>query len=223
MIKADLFPYEGDLLAANAARGTHGIVYSEWSEEPRSARGRSDRQLLVDLATDAHHLPFRHPHVSLRCSAPVPIARQLGKHQVGFEWSEISRRLKASGLTFHRVGDGWRAALTHYSQGSGDLLPRAAQQALREIEEEVIGRGLRAYEKALALGAAPEQARFLLPQSMECLWVWTGSLLGWAELYRKRSRPDTQMETQEFVKQVADILNVRHPVGWPALLNSYAR
>ena len=80
MIKADLFPYEGDLLAANAARGTHGIAYGEWSEEPRSARGRSDRQLLVDLATDEHQLPFRHPHVSLRCSAPVPIARQLGKH-----------------------------------------------------------------------------------------------------------------------------------------------
>jgi hypothetical protein len=31
------------------------------------------------------------------------------------------------------------------------------------------------------------------------------------------------METQVFVKQVADILNARHPVGWPALLNSYVR
>lgn len=223
MIKADLFPYEGDLLAANAARGTHGVAFDTWSDEPRSARSRGDRQLLVDLATEEHQLPFRHPHVSLRCRAPVPIARQLGKHQVGFEWSEISRRLKIKDLTFHRVNGGWRAALRHYSQGSGDLLPPDKQARLDAIQERNISNALMDYETALDMGVAPEQARFLLPQSMECLWIWTGSLLGWAELYRKRSRPDTQLETQEFVKQVADILNAKHPVGWPALLNSYVR
>ncbi len=216
-LKAEFFPYSGDLLIANAARGTHGLAYDTWSDVPRSPRGRSDPDLLRDLARDGHELPFRHAHVSLRCSAAIPIARQLGKHQVGFEWSEISRRLKTQGLTFHRVGHGWRAALSHYSQGSGDLLPPEKQEVLQKIEEGVITHGILAYEAALEHGAAPEQARFLLPQSMEALWIWTGSLLGWSELYRKRSGQDTQKETRDFVEQVAAIVRERHPVGWPAL------
>jgi thymidylate synthase (FAD) len=219
-IKAETFPYEGDLLAANAARGTHGIAYSEWSEEPRSKRGRSDRQLLMDLATAdpiPHELPFRHPHSSLLCRAPIPIARQLGKSQVGFEWSEISRRLKTNGITFHRVGRGWRRALSHYAQGSGELLPEGKQDVLQALEEGVITYGIRTYEAALEHGVAPEQARFLLPQSMEALWVWTGSLLGWSELYRKRSGQDTQLETRQFVDQVAGVMAEKFPVGWEAL------
>lgn len=222
-IKADIFPYDGDLLIANAARGTHGIAYGEWSDVPRSPRGRSDPDLLHDLGHAdpiAHELPFRHAHVTLRCAAPIPIARQLGKNQVGFDWSETSRRLKTNGLTFHHVGHGWRAALSHYSQGSGELLDPKTQQALAILEDNVIKIGVQAYERALSLGAAPEQARFLLPQSMEVLWVWTGSLLGWSELYRKRSHQDTQKETRDFVDQVAEIMKVKHPVGWEALKRS---
>ncbi len=77
---------------------------------------------------------------------------------------------------------------------------------------------IRDYEEALALGAAAEQARFLLPQSMEVIWVWTGSLLGWAELFLKRSHADTQLETRQFVQGVAEIMREKHPVGWGALM-----
>lgn len=216
-IKAELFPYEGDLLIANAARGTYGTAYETWSDVPRSPRSRSDTDLLRDLARDGHELPFRHARVSLRCSAAVPIARQLGKHQVGFDWSETSRRLKTNGLTFHRVGGQWRMALSHYSQGSGELLNSDKQALLDAIQEQNIENGIRDYEAALNLEAAPEQARLLLPQSMECLWVWSGSLLGWSELYRKRSTQETQKETRDFVDQVAAIMRERHPVGWDAL------
>lgn len=219
-IKADIFPYEGDLLIANAARGTHGTAHDTWSDVARSARSRSDPDLLRDLASASpvpHELPFRHAHVSLRCAAPVPIARQLGKHQVGFEWSETSRRLKTKGFSFHRVAGQWRMALSHYSQGSGDLLPSNVQNFMDELQERNIANGILDYESALNAGVAPEQARLLLPQSMECLWVWTGSLLGWSELYRKRSGPETQKETRDFAEQVAAIMREIHPVGWAAL------
>lgn len=207
-----------DLLVANAARRSFGAGFDTWSNTPRTERGRSDRELVFDLAKQGHLLPFRHPHLIIECDAPIPVARQVGKHQVGLEWSEISRRYKTQGITFYRIGNRWRADVKDRRQGSGELVEPVAQAALVRLEEEVIGRCVAAYEKALRLGASPEQARFLLPQSMEVLWTWTGSLLAFAHLYKQRSHPDTQLETREFANQVADIAYKVFPVAWAALI-----
>lgn len=208
-----------DLLVANAARRSFGAGFDTWSDEPRSERGRSDRQLVFDLAKDGHLLPFRHPKLILECDSPIPVARQLGKHQVGLDWSEISRRYKVKGITFYRIGNRWRADVKDRRQGSGELLPEDKQAQLMRLEEGVISTCICAYEEALALGAAPEQARFLLPQSMEVFWTWTGSLLAFAHLYKQRTHPDTQLETREFAQQVGDIAFKHFPVAWAALIS----
>jgi thymidylate synthase (FAD) len=94
-----------DLLVANAARRSFDNQHTQWTEKPRSRRGRSDPQLVADLARDGHYLPFRHPQITLACTAPLPIARQLGKHQVGFSWSEVSRRYRTKGISLHEIED----------------------------------------------------------------------------------------------------------------------
>lgn len=53
---------------------------------------QADVKLIRYLAREKHVLPFRHPTITLRCKAPLFLARQLGKHQVGMSWSEESRR-----------------------------------------------------------------------------------------------------------------------------------
>lgn len=205
-----------DLRVANVARKSFGAGFDTWSEEPRSARGRSDRELVMSLAAEGHFLPFRHPHLTVECDAPIPVARQLGKHQVGMEWSEISRRYKTKGIEFYRIGDRWRADVKDRRQGSGELLPPEKQTILSQIEEAVITMGINSYEAALEHGASPEQARFLLPQGMIVSWTWTGSLLAFLHLYKQRSHPDAQLETREFADQVADIVYKLWPVSWVA-------
>lgn len=210
-----------DLLVANAARKSFGAGYDVFHTRemgPRKTGQRSDEELIEELAASGHMLPFRHPHVVLDCTVAIPIARQLGKHQVGFEWSEISRRYKVGGITFHYLDGQWRADVKDRRQGSGDLLHRDAQEALQAIQERNVSNALHDYHKAMQLGAAPEQARFLLPQSMEVLWTWTGSLLAWAHLYKMRHHPDTQAETREFARQCAAIIEPLFPVSWAALV-----
>jgi thymidylate synthase (FAD) len=51
-----------------------------------------DEDLISYLARHNHWTPFGHCSVSFRIKAPVFVARQLGKHQVGLVWNEISRR-----------------------------------------------------------------------------------------------------------------------------------
>ena len=51
-----------------------------------------DEKLVKYLATHNHWSPFAHASLQFRIKAPVFVARQLVKHQVGLVWNEISRR-----------------------------------------------------------------------------------------------------------------------------------
>ena len=209
-----------DLLVANAARKSFGADFTEFrtiEDGPRSPRGRSDEQLLLDLVKDGHWLPFRHPHITIACSAALPIARQLGKHQVGLDWSEISRRYKTKDISFTRIEGTWRMDQADRKQGTGELADDMTQRRFKRIQERNITNCIYDYEEALRLGMTPEQARYLLPQSMEAEWTWTGSLLAFAHLYRQRTHADAQMEVVDFAKELSDIIKPLFPVSWKAL------
>lgn len=217
MIEVSYVSHMGtDLLVANAARRSFDNQHTEWTDQPRGRRGRSDTQLVADLARDGHLLPFRHPQITLACTAPLPIARHLGKHQVGFSWSEVSRRYKTKGVTLHCI-EQWRAAPVEKRQGSGAPLDDRTDALLTQVQARIHAECLRAYDYALTLGATPEQARFLLPQSMDVAWTWTGSLLAWAHLVKERSHPDVQSETREFAQACVTIIEPLFPVSWAAL------
>lgn len=209
-----------DLLVANAARKSYGKGFEEFSYTPRSPNGRSDDELINDLARDGHMLPFRHPHITLSCSEALPIARQLGKHQSGLSWSEISRRYKTKGIKFTFLDGTWRFDIEDRHQGSGELMPRELQAKLELIQANNINNCLNDYQDALDLGAAPEQCRYLLPQAMNAEWTWTGSLLSFAHLYKQRNHPDAQTEVKNFAIEVGKIMEELYPISWKALLEN---
>lgn len=209
-----------DLTVVNAARRSHGVLHTTFSWEKKNARSRSDDELIEDLVSGGHFLPFRHPHIELSCAAPLPIARQLGKHQVGMTWSEISRRYKKGGITFHELGRTWRAEPTE-RQGEGLLLPPIHQTKLADIQHRNILRSLEDFDEAIKWSACLEQARFLLPQSMDVLWTWTGSLLAWYHVYHMRNHPDVQKECRDFATLLPQIIGELYPVSWGFLTHTF--
>lgn len=99
-----------DLTVVNAARVSFGKRVQEF-------RPDKDARLLAFLARHKHELPFAHPHVSFHFKAPIFVARQLQKHQIGFVWSEISRRYVKDRPEFH-IPSFWRKAAENVKQGS---------------------------------------------------------------------------------------------------------
>ena len=49
-----------------------------------------DKKLIQYLAKHGHWTPFGHCALSYHIKAPIFIARQLIKHQVGLVWNEVS-------------------------------------------------------------------------------------------------------------------------------------
>jgi thymidylate synthase (FAD) len=81
--------------------------------------GDADTKLIQYLATHGHWSPFAHVTVSMRWKAPIFVARQLVKHQVGLSWNEVSRRyVKAEPELWWP--EKWRKAAENVKQGSSD-------------------------------------------------------------------------------------------------------
>lgn len=121
-MKVDYIDHMGDdLSVVNAAR----VSFDKESEldynEPKSVGylKEADRKLISYLATHGHWSPFAHTSVCFRFKAPIFVARQLVKHQVGLTWNEVSRRyVKAAPELWWP--EKWRKAAENVKQGSSD-------------------------------------------------------------------------------------------------------
>ncbi|QQO91212.1 thymidylate synthase [Yersinia phage PYps16N] len=214
MITATLVDHMGDdLTTVNAARVSYGAESHEMSLR--------DEKLIEFLAKHKHITPFRHAQVTLRCKAPIFIARQLGKHQTGFSWNEVSRRYKdgeaieVECFVPQKVFARPEKLMTQTAQAVEPLVA----EAVSEIFMIANRRAVREYKHLIGLGIAPEQARMVLPQSMMTEWVWTGSLYGWASMYNQRSSEHAQYEVRLFAEEVNKIMSELFPVCWKALTN----
>jgi thymidylate synthase (FAD) len=197
-----------DLTVVNAARVSFGKRTKEW-------RPDKDDRLLRFLARHKHEIPFAHPHVSFHFKAPIFVARQLAKHQVGFVWSEISRRYVTGSPEFYWP-DAWREAAPDKKQGSMATQIRTWPAIMSDYQLVADG-CVEAYEVALEGGLAPELARMILPANLYTEWHWTGSLLGWSRVWGLRVKPDAQQETREVVTMIGETMQELFPVAWNVL------
>ena len=161
-----------------------------------------------------HWVPFAHPHITLRMKAPVPIARQLFKHKIGFSESEESRRYVSHKPEYY-VPDFFRSAAANVKQGSGDKHHENRQWLSEYVN--ACERAISLYENMITDGICPEQARFVLPQGVEVNWVLTGSLYAFANLYNQRSDSHAQKEIQDVAHMIDDIISPLYPISWQAL------
>lgn len=166
-----------------------------------------------------HWTPFGHTAITVYVKAPIFVARQLGKHQVGFVWNEISRRYvdKKPELYWPEV---IREKAKNVKQGSGGPHPTINHgvgtgyyQALKEEVEAMV----ELYEDLLKKGIAPEQARMVLPQNMYTEWYWTGNLYSFANMFVARTDPHTQQETREVSKMIGNVIQPLFSISWKAL------
>jgi len=182
----------GDLTVVNSARVSFDKRASKVKE--------SDQKLIRFLAAHDHWTPFGHVQAQFRIKAPVFVARQLVKHQVGMVWNEVSRRYVDTGPEFH-APEGWRKRAPDKKQGSlnetieNDSLIYNSYWDLMTRSEEL-------YDFMLEKGVAPEQARMILPQSMMTEWIWTGSLVAFARVVKLRSSDDAQYECQQIANRI---------------------
>lgn len=218
-----------DLSVVNAARVSFDKE-SEWElsfEHDRkfgdNVLSDKDAKLISYLAKHNHWSPFAHTSVQLRVKAPIFVARQLVKHQVGGVWNEVSRRYVDSEPEFW-FPEHWRGrpegSIKQGSSGFVEVVPSSSSYGGFWLPYHVMELCLDQYLNMLQQGVAPEQARMVLPQNMMTEWIWTGSLMFWCRVCRERLAPGAQVETREVAEQIAEIVAPLFPVSWAALMGA---
>ena len=197
-----------DLTVVNAAR----VSFNKHHEEVTSG----DEKLIGYLAEHGHWTPFGHPQLQFRISAPIFVARQLVKHQVGLVWNEVSRRYVDYPPTFD-IPVQWRDRPRNRKQGSGITLIQLSDDEIAEINY-IHNASSKMYEHLIDIGVAPEQARAILPQDMITEWYWTGSLAAFARVCTLRLSEDSQDETRQVAQKLSEFIKDLFPISWKYLV-----
>ena len=198
-----------DVTVVNAAR----VSFAKQIEEHRVGLSEKDEKLIKYLAEHEHWSPFAHANLQFRIKAPVFVARQLVKHQVGLVWNEVSRRYVDDEPEFY-IPFMWRKRP-----------PKSIKQgsSKEEIEYDIsneIGILKKLYNDMIEKGIAPEMARMVLPQNMMTEWYWSGSLYAFARVCNLRLKEDTQSETRDVVTHIEQVMRDQFPVSSKYLLDN---
>ena len=205
-----------DLTVVNAARVSFAKE-SEWESIPfgngpiKGHLNEGDEKLIKYLAKHDHWSPFGHCSVQFRIKAPIFVARQLVKHQVGLVWNEVSRRYVDYEPEFY-TPDTWRGKPLNSKQGSDGTVDIDKNEYIIMMEKLQ-----NYYETMLNKGVAPEMARMVLPQSMMTEWYWSGTLYAFARVCELRCALDTQAETRVVADQIDEICAEQFPKSWKYL------
>jgi len=210
-IEVELLDHMGsDLTVANAARVSFHKHHKSLTQ--------GDVGLIRYLAYHNHWTPFGHVQLQFRIKAPVFVARQLVKHQVGLVWNEVSRRYVDEPPEFYNP-ELWRIRAEDKKQGSSDEVLERDSLVFKEYWE-LMTNAAELYERMVQeKNIAPEQARMILPQSMMTEWYWTGSLAAFARVVNLRSTPDAQLECRLVANLIDDKINTLYDLdtSWNAL------
>ena len=193
-----------DLSVVNAARVSFA--------KRKDVLDEKDDKLIKYLALHGDWSPFAHAFLSFRIKAPIFVARQLVKHQVGLSWNEVSRRYVSDKPEFY-IPFMWRKKPEKsIKQGSSD----------EEIEfdiTELIDTCKGTYNYMLEEGIAPEMARMVLPQCMMTEWIWSGSVFAFSRVCNLRSKSNAQAETRMVTHQLSRHMKDHFPICYKYLID----
>ena len=194
-MEVELLSYFGnDLMCVNAARVSYG--------KEKKVFDLSDEKLIKYLVTHKHLAPFRHPQIQYRIKCPIFCERQIFKHSVGITNSSISGRYVDFSDTYYFF-DELRQQSKSSKQGSDGVLDRPDLlekiKAHTEYSSEL-------YKELCDAGVAKEQARSVLPLSLETQFIQTTSLLALLHFFNLRLKSDTQKETRDVATEMLNAL-----------------
>ena len=246
-MKVELVDYMGsDLSVVNSARVSFNKKSKAKSSETKkiSLYGSGeveveipklkerDEKLIRYLARHNHWTPFAHTCITFHIKAPMFVARQLQKHQIGLVWNEVSRRYIKEEPEFY-IPDEWRYQAENVKQGSSDesiktddLDKKIKKEYNNEYDwsddlvltpYEISDDSKLTYKALLDIGICPEQARMVLPQNAYTEWYWTGSLFAYARVCKLRCAKDTQKETRDVANEILSLCSEIYPVSWKYL------
>ena len=165
--------------------------------------------LIKYLIRHKHWSPFEMVSACLEIKTTRDIARQILRHR-SFSFQEFSQRY-AVATDFETREARMQDPVNR--QNSVVTEDTEIQEEWDMIQDNVIELTKAAYNRALDLGIAKEQARAVLPEGLTASTMYVnGTLRSWIHYIELRSENGTQKEHMEIAKEVGRVISKIFPV-----------
>ena len=193
-----------DLTVVNAAQASLDRESQQY--------GPREKAILLKLMSEEHGVPFEHVVMRFKLRLPIFLARQFVKHRVG-SWSEHSARYSEIEPLFYvpQIGDVRRQVGSAMSYTYEVMESPADAQLFNLLLEGANQQTYRAYEYALGIGVAKEQARMVLPVNIYTTVVWTLNARSLFNFLRLRADSHAQAEAQVYAVEMERLATLVMP------------
>ena len=184
---------------------------------PQNQDNENVEGLLRYMVKHQHWSPFEMASAVFEIETTRDIARQILRHR-SFSFQEFSQRyadvslLPAAQLRECRLQD------TKNRQNSLTTDDQSKHGLWAQLQAKASGVALAAYQQALEMGVAKEQARAVLPEGLTPSRMYmSGTLRSWMHYCQLRTQPETQKEHRLIAQAISDELALQVPVVWSAM------
>jgi len=207
-----------EMARVSAPAGTTG----PWQTATREAQSK---RLLKYLIDHKHWSPFEMCHMTVKIVTTRDISRQILRHR-SFSFQEFSQRYQdIKALNTQPIFRECRLQDTKNRQNSIALDNSEKNIDLKHLwyeqQRSVWDTCMTAYNNALQLGIAKEQARALLPEGMTQTQMYmSGSIRSWIHYLQIRTGVETQKEHRNIANEIKKIFQLQMPIIYESLFSS---
>ena len=184
---------------------------------PQNQGNENVEGLLRYMVKHQHWSPFEMASAVFEIETTRDIARQILRHR-SFSFQEFSQRyadvslLPAAQLRECRLQD------TKNRQNSLTTNDQTKHDMWSQVQARVSDVALAAYQQALEMGVAKEQARAVLPEGLTPSRLYmSGTIRSWMHYCQLRTQPETQKEHRVIAQSISDELARHVPAVWSAM------
>ena len=200
---------DGDYLIESTSAQEMVAFCARVSNPDNQMNNDTSTGLIKYLIRHKHWSPFEMVSACLEIKTTRDIARQILRHR-SFSFQEFSQRY-AVATDFETREARMQDPVNR--QNSVVTEDTEIQEEWDMIQDNVIELTKAAYNRALDLGIAKEQARAVLPEGLTASTMYVnGTLRSWIHYIELRSENGTQKEHMEIAKEVGRVISKIFPV-----------
>ena len=200
---------DGDYLIESTSAQEMVAFCARVSNPDNQMNSETSAGLIKYLIRHKHWSPFEMVSACLEIKTTRDIARQILRHR-SFSFQEFSQRY-AVATDFETREARMQDPVNR--QNSVVTEDTEIQEEWDMIQDNVIELTKAAYNRALDLGIAKEQARAVLPEGLTASTMYVnGTLRSWIHYIELRSENGTQKEHMEIAKEVGRVIKKIFPV-----------
>ena len=193
--------------------GDKHLAYMARVSNPANQDNPDSVKLIKYLIDHKHWSPFEMVCACVEIETTRDIGRQILRHR-SFSFQEFSQRyadvslINEGKLEFREC----RLQDTKNRQNSIEVDDEQKQWAFNVMQENIIELSKSAYEQAIKMGIAKEQARVVLPEGLTLSRMYmSGSLRSWIHYCELRMGNGTQKEHREIATECWNIITREFP------------